>query len=66
MFMSALMTQIIISFTSDSYPLRIIFATVAFGMGLNCPAVSHFGAPDDPMCCDVCVSVGHVRETLNH
>jgi len=30
-------SQIIISFTSDGYPLRLVIATVAFGMGLDCP-----------------------------
>ena len=41
--------QIISSFTSES-PLRIVCATVAFGMGLDCTdvcQVSHAGAPDD-------------------
>ena len=43
-------SQIILSFSSDIYPLRIIFATVAFGMGLDCSDVRqiiHLGAPDD-------------------
>ena len=41
--------QIISSFTSES-PLRIVCATVAFGMGLDCTDVCqviHVGAPDD-------------------
>lgn len=41
--------QIIASFTSQS-PLRIVCATVAFGMGLDCADVRqviHLGAPDD-------------------
>ena len=41
--------QIISSFTSES-PLRIVCATVAFGMGLDCTHVCqviHVGAPDD-------------------
>ena len=40
-------SQIILSFSSDIYPLRIIFATVA---GLDCSDVRqiiHLGAPDD-------------------
>ena len=43
-------SQIITSFTSDQYPLRLVVATVAFGMGLDCPYVRqviHLGAPDD-------------------
>ena len=43
-------SQIILSFSFDIYPLRIIFATVAFGMGLDCSDVRqiiHLGAPDD-------------------
>ena len=41
--------QIIASFTSDSC-LRVVCATVAFGMGVNCPdirQVVHLGPPDD-------------------
>lgn len=41
-------SQIIQSFTKDS-PLRIVCATVAFGMGLDCPNVRqiiHLSAPD--------------------
>lgn len=44
-------SQIIVSFSNDVYPLRIVIATVAFGMGLDCPNVRqiiHLGAPDDP------------------
>ena len=43
-------SQIITSFTSDQYPLRLVVTTVAFGMGLDCPGVRqviHLGAPDD-------------------
>ena len=51
-------SQIILSFLSDIYPLRIIFATVVFGMELNCPDVRqiiHLGAPDN--------LESHVQET---
>ena len=43
-------SQIIESFTNLSSPLRILFATVAFGMGIDCPnirQVVHLGTPDD-------------------
>ena len=42
-------TRIIENFTKPSQ-LRIVIATVAFGMGINCPDVHHiihFGPPDD-------------------
>ena len=42
-------SQIIASFSKDS-PLRIVFATIAFGKGLDCPDVRqiiHLGAPND-------------------
>lgn len=42
-------SQIISSFSKPS-PLRVVCATVAFGMGLDCPDVRqivHLGAPDD-------------------
>ena len=41
--------KIIKLFTKQSQ-LRIVIATVAFGMGINCPDVQevvHFGSPDD-------------------
>ena len=43
-------TQIISSFTSKKAPLRIVCATVAFGMGIDCPDVRqviHLGVPED-------------------
>ena len=45
-------SQIIHSLTSTSLnaPLRIVCATVAFGMGIDCPdirQVIHWGAPED-------------------
>ena len=42
--------HIILSFSSDIYHLRIIFVTVAFGIGLDCPNVRqiiHLDASDD-------------------
>ena len=43
-------SQIVLSLSFDTYPLRIVFATIAFGMGLDCQnirQVYHLGAPDD-------------------
>ena len=42
--------QIIQSFSEVSSPLRIVIATSAFGMGIDCPnirQVIHFGSPED-------------------
>ena len=41
---------IVASFSSTTSPLRLIIATIAFGMGINCPNVRqiiHYGAPED-------------------
>ena len=43
-------SQIISSITDLSSPLRIVCATVAFGMGIDCPdirQVIHLGTPED-------------------
>lgn len=40
---------IVAAFTGGSSPLRIVIATIAFGMGLNCPDIQmaiHWGPPD--------------------
>ena len=42
--------QIIDSFCNPSAPLRIVCATIAFGMGIDCAdirEVIHFGVPED-------------------
>ncbi len=42
-------TKILEQFTSPS-PLRVVIATIAFGMGINCPDVRlivHWGVPED-------------------
>ena len=43
-------TQIIQSFGSASFPLRIVCATVVFGMGVDTPDICriiHYGPPSD-------------------
>ena len=43
-------TTIITQFRTKS-PLRIVVATIAFGMGIKCPdlhQINHWGVPDDP------------------
>lgn len=47
---SEVKNQIIASFTQTECNLRVVCATIAFGMGINCPNVRqviHVGAPDD-------------------
>ena len=42
--------QILKSFTSPTSPLRVVIATIAFGMGIDCPDIRqivHLGPPDD-------------------
>ena len=42
--------QIITAFTQQNGNLRIVFATIAYGMGVDCAdvrVVIHLGAPDD-------------------
>lgn len=42
--------EIVQAFTKENSTLRIVIATVAFGMGIDCPKVRevvHFGPPDD-------------------
>ena len=42
--------KIVSSFCSLTSPLRLVIATIAFGMGINCPNVRkiiHYGAPED-------------------
>ena len=42
--------QILKSFTSSTSPLRVVIATIAFGMGIDCPDIRrivHLGPPDD-------------------
>lgn len=46
----AVKNKILKQFTSPS-PLRVVIATIAFGMGINCPDVRqiiHWGVPQDP------------------
>ena len=43
-------SEIVSSFTSTVAPLRVVCATVAFGMGIDCPNVRqviHLGVPED-------------------
>lgn len=43
-------TQILKSFNTEESPLRVVIATIAFGMGVDCKGVRqviHFGATDD-------------------
>ena len=47
---SEIKNKIIESFTKEDSTLRIVCATVAFGLGINCPnirQVIHLGTPDD-------------------
>lgn len=42
--------QILQSFTSPNSPLRVVIATIAFGLGIDCPDIRqivHLGPPDD-------------------
>ena len=42
--------QILQSFTSPNSTLRIVIATIAFGLGVDCPDIRkiiHLGAPED-------------------
>ena len=42
--------EIVTSFTNRKSPLKIVIATVAFGMGIDCDdvrTVLHYGAPED-------------------
>ena len=43
--------KVLEQFTMPSSPLQVVIATIAFGMGINCPnirQVIHWGAPEDP------------------
>ena len=47
---SAVKKKIIEQFTTAESPLRVIIATIAFGMGMNCPDIRqiiHWGLPQD-------------------
>ena len=39
-------SQIITSFSDPAAPLRVVCATSAYGMGVDCPVI-HFGVPND-------------------
>lgn len=44
---SGVKNKIIESFTKEESTLRKVCATIAFGMGIDCPNVRHLGTPDD-------------------
>ena len=42
--------KIIESFTTPTFPLRLVIATIAYGMGIDIPdirSIMHFGASED-------------------